>query len=136
MPSAKLRSAKLPGFLCLWCDVVGNRTPASRTPSGRSNHCATQGRSINSKRCLSCLLEATGRQSTVRHSSSLQKPAFPLEGRPLPPRPQVPTSLIRTRQTSVLFACISSSTVSSVMFAVSKTTKTELYKSQKVNVHL
>ncbi len=30
-------------FLRLWCDAVRNRTPASRTPSGRSNHCATQG---------------------------------------------------------------------------------------------
>ncbi len=25
-------------FLRLWCDVVGDRTPASHTPSGRSNH--------------------------------------------------------------------------------------------------
>ncbi len=33
-------------FLRLWCDTVGDRTPASRTPSGRSNHCATQGRLI------------------------------------------------------------------------------------------
>ncbi len=41
MPSAKLRSANLPVF---WCDVVGGQTTASRTPSGRSNHCATQGR--------------------------------------------------------------------------------------------
>ncbi len=30
MPSSKLRSANLP-FLCLWCDTVGDRTPASRT---------------------------------------------------------------------------------------------------------
>ncbi len=58
MPSAKLRSANLP-FLRLFfiyfffiqrhfsnftCDAVGDRTPASRTPSGRSNHCATRGR--------------------------------------------------------------------------------------------
>ncbi len=32
-------------FLRLWCDAVGDRSPASRTPSGRCNHCATQGRS-------------------------------------------------------------------------------------------
>ncbi len=32
MPSAKLRSANLP-FLRLWSDTVGDRTPASRTPS-------------------------------------------------------------------------------------------------------
>ncbi len=43
MPSAKVRSANLP-FLRLWCDAVGDRTPASRTTSGRSNHYATQGR--------------------------------------------------------------------------------------------
>ncbi len=43
MPSAKLRSANLP-FLRLWYDAVGDRTPASRTPSGRSNHYATRGR--------------------------------------------------------------------------------------------
>ncbi len=42
MPSAKLRSANLP-FLRIWCDAVGDRTPASGTPSERSNHCATQG---------------------------------------------------------------------------------------------
>ncbi len=35
MPSAKLRSANF-HFLCLWCDAVGDRTPASCTPSGRS----------------------------------------------------------------------------------------------------
>ncbi len=43
MPTAKLRSANLL-FLCLWCDAVGNLTPASRTPRGHSNHCATRGR--------------------------------------------------------------------------------------------
>ncbi len=31
---------KRPSF---WGDAVGNRTPASRTLSGRSNHCATRG---------------------------------------------------------------------------------------------
>ena len=44
MPSAKLRSINI-SFLRLWCDAVGDRTPPSRTPSGRSNHCATRGRS-------------------------------------------------------------------------------------------
>ncbi len=44
MPSAKLRSANLP-FLRLWCDAVGNRTPASSTPSGRSKNYAMQGHS-------------------------------------------------------------------------------------------
>ncbi len=43
MPSAKLRTANLP-FLRLWCAAVGDRTPASRTPSGRSNHNTTRGR--------------------------------------------------------------------------------------------
>ncbi len=43
MASAKLRSANLP-FLRLWCDAVGDRTPASHTPSRRSNHYATRGR--------------------------------------------------------------------------------------------
>ncbi len=43
MPSAKLRSANLP-FLRLWCDAVRDRTPASRTPSRRSNHNDTRGR--------------------------------------------------------------------------------------------
>ena len=42
MPSTKLRSANLP-FLSLWCDAFRDRTPASRTPSGGSNHCATRG---------------------------------------------------------------------------------------------
>ncbi len=46
MLSAKLRSANLP-FLRLWCDAVGDRTPAPRTPSGRSNHYATHGRSCS-----------------------------------------------------------------------------------------
>ncbi len=41
MPSVKLRSANLP-FLHLWCDAVGDRTSASRTSSGRSNHNTTQ----------------------------------------------------------------------------------------------
>ncbi len=41
MPSAKLRSANFPVFTSL---VWRGRTPASRTPRGRSNHCATQGR--------------------------------------------------------------------------------------------
>ena len=31
-------------FLRLWCDAVGNRTLASRTPSGRSNHYSMRGR--------------------------------------------------------------------------------------------
>ncbi len=44
MPSAKLRSANLPVFTSL-VYAVGDWTPASRTLSGRSNHCATQGRS-------------------------------------------------------------------------------------------
>ncbi len=44
MPSAKLRSANLP-FLRLWYDAVGNRTPTSHTPSGRSTHYPTRGRS-------------------------------------------------------------------------------------------
>ncbi len=39
MPSPKLRSANLP----FWCDAVGDRTLASHTPSGRSNHSATRG---------------------------------------------------------------------------------------------
>ncbi len=44
MPSAKLRSENLPFFTSLvWCGR--DRTPASRTPSGRSNHYATRGRS-------------------------------------------------------------------------------------------
>ncbi len=43
MPSAKLRSANVP-HLRLWCDAVGDRTPASRTPNGHSNHYATRGR--------------------------------------------------------------------------------------------
>ncbi len=49
MPSAKLRSANLPLF-SLWCDAVGDRTPASRTLSGCSNLCATQGRSLYGQR--------------------------------------------------------------------------------------
>ncbi len=36
MPSAKVRSANLP-LLRLWCDAVGNLTPVSRTPRGRSS---------------------------------------------------------------------------------------------------
>ncbi len=32
-------------FFCLWCDALADRTPASPTPRGCSNHCATQGRS-------------------------------------------------------------------------------------------
>ncbi len=47
MPSAKLRSANLP-VLRLWCDAVGDRTPASHTLSGHSNHRATHGRYIYS----------------------------------------------------------------------------------------
>ncbi len=43
MPSPKLRSSNLH----FWCDAVGDRTPASRTPSGRSNHYATRGRSTS-----------------------------------------------------------------------------------------
>ncbi len=31
-------------LLRLWCDAVGDRTPTSRTPIGRSNHYATRGR--------------------------------------------------------------------------------------------
>ncbi len=45
MPSAKLRSATCQ-FLRLWCDTIGGRTPAFCSPSGRSNHYATQGLSI------------------------------------------------------------------------------------------
>ena len=44
MPSAKPRIANLQ-FLRLWYDAVGDRTPPSRTPSGRSSHYATRGRS-------------------------------------------------------------------------------------------
>ena len=35
----------LASCLHLWCNAVGDRTPASRTWSGRSNHCAARGRS-------------------------------------------------------------------------------------------
>ncbi len=42
VPSAKLRRPKLP-FLRLWCDAIGDRIPASRTPSRHSNHYATRG---------------------------------------------------------------------------------------------
>ncbi len=42
MPSAKLRSANLPFFTSLvWCSQASK--PVSRTPSGHSNHYATQG---------------------------------------------------------------------------------------------
>ena len=47
MPSAKLE-AQTSHFLRLWCDAVGDRTPASRTASGRSNHYATRGHWITS----------------------------------------------------------------------------------------
>ncbi len=45
IPSAKLRRANLPLFLTslVWRGRGSNPAP-SRTPSGRSNHCATQGR--------------------------------------------------------------------------------------------
>ncbi len=43
IPSAKLRSANLTVFTS-WCEAVGDRTPASGTPSGRSNHYTTRGR--------------------------------------------------------------------------------------------
>ncbi len=39
LPSPHLMSH----FLRLWCDAIGEQTPASCTPSGRSNHCATRG---------------------------------------------------------------------------------------------
>ncbi len=51
MPSAKLRSANLP-FLRLWCDAVGDRTPASRIARGRSNHYATQGQSCSTSEIM------------------------------------------------------------------------------------
>ncbi len=34
-------------FLRLWCDAVGDRTPASHTPSGCSNHYSTRGQFEN-----------------------------------------------------------------------------------------
>ena len=45
MPSAKLRSANLPFFYVFDpYDAVADETPASRTPSGRSNQYATRAR--------------------------------------------------------------------------------------------
>ena len=41
-----LRNAQTSQFLRLWCDTVGDPTPAYRTPSGCPNHYATRGRSL------------------------------------------------------------------------------------------
>ncbi len=43
-PPSQMPNSLMPSVLRLWCDAVGDRTPASRTPSGRSNHYATRGR--------------------------------------------------------------------------------------------
>ncbi len=41
---APSREVQISHFLRLWCDAVGDQTPTSRTPSGRSNHYGTRGR--------------------------------------------------------------------------------------------
>ncbi len=79
MPSAKLRSASL-GFyvcgvcVCGWAGAVGDRTPASRTPSGRSNHCATRGRSddMGSMHGKSHSLSVPASPAQVMHSLAVK----------------------------------------------------------------
>ncbi len=44
MPSWEAQTSHI---LRLWCDAVGDRTLASHTPNGRSNHYATRGQSLD-----------------------------------------------------------------------------------------